>query len=62
MRANYQQLYRYLTEKVDDTIKLLDMVSAEGNSPELVTSLIRGSLVSALRGAEHMYQDQTRGE
>lgn len=59
MPANYQTLYTYLVAKVDDAIKLIDLVAVKGNSMEMVSTLLRENLVNALQGAEELYLEQT---
>lgn len=59
MGANYQKLYTYLVAKVDDAIRLIDMLAVQGNSMELVSTLLRENLINALQGAEELYLEQT---
>lgn len=59
--ANYQKLYTYMVAKVDDAIRLLDMVAVKGNSMEMVAALLRENLVLALQGAEERYLEDTEG-
>ena len=62
MPANYQKLYTYVVGKVDDAIKLIDLIGVSGNSTEMISALIKDSLVQTLQTAEEMYPEATEGE
>ena len=59
MPADYQKLYTYVVGKVDDTIKLIDLVGVSGNGVEMVSAVIKESLVQILQTAEEMYLNDT---